>query len=106
MRGKRFQMTAVLDPSFEPYMGRKGHRRVLQMSPSDAKTLGVKVDDLVEILGKNPAPLRAWVVIKGDAKTGTFPIDEFGCRVLGIKNGHRVEIRYLWTPHIPKGMAS
>lgn len=106
MRRKRFHMTAALDPSFKPYMGRKGHRRVLQMSPSDAKTLGVKADDLVEILGKNPAPLRAWVVIKQDARSGTFPIEEFGCRVLGIKNGDRVEVRYLWTPHIPKGMAS
>ena len=105
-KAKRFHLSATLDPSFKPYIGRKGHRRVLQISPVDAKTLGVKADNLVEILGKNPAPLRAWVMIKDDAKSGTFPIEEFGCKVLGIKNGDRVEIRYLWTPHIPKGMAS
>jgi N-methylhydantoinase B len=105
MRAKRFYMTAALDPSFKPYAGRKGQRRVLQMSEADAKTLGVKTDDLVEILGKNPAPLRAWVEISSGAKSGTFPIEEFGCKVLGIKNGDRVEIRYLWTPRIPKGMA-
>ena len=105
-KAKRFHLSATLDPSFKPYIGRKGHRRVLQISPADAKTLGVKADNLVEILGKNPAPLRAWVMIKDDAKSGTFPIEEFGCKVLGIKNGDRVEIRYLWTPHIPKGMAS
>jgi N-methylhydantoinase B len=105
-KAKRFHLSATLDPSFKPYIGRKGHRRVLQITPADAKTLGVKADNLVEILGKNPAPLRAWVMIKDDAKSGTFPIEEFGCKVLGIKNGDRVEIRYLWTPHIPKGMAS
>ena len=105
-RSKRFHLTAALDSAFKPYIGRKGNRRVLQISPADAKKLGVKADDLVEILGKNPAPLRAWVVVQENATSGAFPIEEFGCKVLGITNGDRVEIRYLWTPHIPKGMAN
>jgi hypothetical protein len=67
--------------------------------------LGVENNDLVEILGNNPAPLRAWVAIDSHAMSGSFPIDAFGSKVLGIKDGDRVEIRRLWMPHIPKGMA-
>ncbi len=105
LKSKRFFSVASFNPSFQPYAGRKGHHRVLEISAADAQKLGVKNDDLVEILGKNPAPLRAWVVIKNTAKTGTFPIEEFGSKVLGIKDGDRVGIRFLWTPYIRKGLA-
>jgi N-methylhydantoinase B len=105
LRSQRFYLNAAFKADFQPYVGLKGHRRVLRLSTSDAARLAVKDDDLVELLGKNPAPLRAWVTIDRSAGSGTFPIEEFGCKVLGIKDGDRVEIRRLWMPHIPKGMA-
>jgi N-methylhydantoinase B len=105
IRLQRFWLDAEYKADFQPYVGLKGRRRVLRLSPADVDRLGVKKDDLVEMLGKNPAPLRAWVAVDPVAKQGSFPIEEFGCKVLGIKGGDRVEIRRLWMPYIPKGMA-
>jgi N-methylhydantoinase B len=92
------------DDGPEPYVGAKGKRRVLSLEPQDAKALGVSADDLVEIYGNNPAPLRAWVRIVA-GKSGEIPMDAFGRRVLGVKEGDRVLVRFVPTPVVEKGLA-
>ncbi len=88
----------------EPYVGAKGKRRVLSLDPKDAKALGVSADDLVEMYGNNPAPLRAWVRIVA-GKSGEIPMDDFGRRVLGVKEGDEVLVRFVPTPVVEKGLA-
>ncbi len=86
----------------EPYVGHKGRRRVLALDPADAKRLGVAHDDLVELYGANPAPLRAWIRI-APGTSGVIPMDLFGRRVLGASEGDSVLIRRVATPPLPKG---
>ena len=45
----------------DAYEGRRGRHRVLRLAPALARALGVAAGDLVELLGRHPAPLRAWV---------------------------------------------
>ncbi len=100
----RFRATVVADEKLDPYEGDKGRHRVIDLADVDAKTLGVKTDDMVEIFGNNPAPLRAWVRI-GKRSQGTIPLDAFGQRVLGVRDGDEVLIRFVWTPRVPKGLS-
>jgi N-methylhydantoinase B len=104
LASKRAYCSVVADDALEPYTGAKGKRRILALDPADAKVIGVKADDLVEIYGKNPAPLRAWVKIaEGDA--GRVRLDAFGRRVLGVGDGDKVFIRFVPTPTVAKGLA-
>lgn len=101
----RLRVTVTADDSLEPYVGRKGRRRVLALAPPTAQRLGVAEDDMVEMLGNNPAPLRAWVQISPDTGDGRIRLDEFGRRVLGVGEGERVELRALPTTPVPGGLA-
>ena len=94
----------VADDALYAYTGAKGKRRVLRLSPGDAQTLGASNDTLVEMLGNNPAPLRAWVRIDEGA-TGAIRLDPFARTVLAVNEGDRVTIRTLATPPLPNGMA-
>ena len=89
----------------EPYEGLKGRHRVVRLSAVDAAALGVGDDDLVELHGAHPAPLRAWVRVAGSAP-GRLPLDAFGRRVLGVRAGDRVALRRLVTPRVARGLAS
>ena len=72
----------------------------------NAERLGVADDDLVELLGAHPAPLRAWVRVgEGEADAGTLGLDAFGRRVLGVGEGDEVELRRIGQPRPPGGMA-
>ena len=62
----------------DPYVGARGRRRTVTLSPAMARRLGVADDDLVEMIGRNPAPLRAWVVIAADHAEDTVRLDAFG----------------------------
>jgi N-methylhydantoinase B len=101
--GRRF-FKVRNDDGAEPYAGAKGKRRILALDPKDAEGLGVRADDLAEMYGKNPAPLRAWVRIAA-GKSGEIPMDEFGRRVLGVKEGDEVLIRFVPTPVVKAGLA-
>ncbi|MEZ5844115.1 MAG: hydantoinase B/oxoprolinase family protein [Hyphomicrobiaceae bacterium] len=105
IRSKRFRPTVVADDRLVPYVGAKGRRRVVSLSSDDARQLGVKADDMVEMFGTNPAPLRAWVQI-GSGPRGSVRLDPFGRSVLGLAEGDKVTIRFVPTPRVPKGMAS
>lgn len=98
------EFRVVADDGGDPYEGLKGRHRVLRISPDDATALSVTNDDLVELLGRHPAPLRAWVRV-GAGPAGTIALDQFGRQVLGISPGDKVRINRLTTPTVRKGLA-
>jgi N-methylhydantoinase B len=90
----------------EPYEGRRGQHRVLRLAPALAASLGLGTGDLVQLLGRHPAPLRAWVRVDDRAPDGQVPLDALGRRILGAAPGQRVELRRLAMPPIPGGLVS
>ena len=101
----RFRLAVRADET-DPYTGVRGRRRTLRLAAVNAERLGVADDDLVELLGAHPAPLRAWVrVEEGEADAATLGLDAFGRRVLGVAEGDEVELRRIAQPHPPGGMA-
>lgn len=81
----------------DPYEGIRGKHRVLRLHPSS----GLKANQLVELLGLHPAPLRAWVKLDTAVPAGAAPLDEFGRKVLGVEAGVRVRLRTLDSPIAP-----
>ena len=51
--------------------------------------------DLVELLGRHPAPLRAWIHLAEDLPEDVVPLDEIGLAILGVEPGELVEVRRL-----------
>ncbi len=95
---------SVVADEREPYEGRRGRHRVLRLAPALAGALGLEPGTLVELLGRHPAPLRAWVRIDADAADGQIALDGLGRRILGVAAGDSVEIRRLPMPPIPGGL--
>ena len=104
-KAQRFYATVIADDELNPYVGARGRRRTIALSKIVAKNVGVQDDDMVEMLGSNPAPLRAWVRISTDADDG-IRLDKFGRAVLGVDSGDNVLIRYLHTTPVPNGLAN
>jgi N-methylhydantoinase B len=77
------------------YEGRRGRHRVLRLSPALAGALGIANGDLVEMLGRHPAPLRAWARIDAEVPEGSVPLDALGRRMLGVEPGAGVRLRRL-----------
>jgi N-methylhydantoinase B len=90
----------------DPYEGWRGRHRVLRVSPSLARDLELATGTLVELLGRHPAPLRAWVRIDPTVPDGRIPLDALGRRILGIGADDSIELRRLAMPPIPGGLAS
>lgn len=87
----------VLADETDPYAGIRGRHRVLRVHPSS----GLREGQLVELLGRHPAPLRAWVRVDASVLPGTAPLDEFGRKVLGLESGANVGVRALKTVLAP-----
>ncbi|MBS0240787.1 MAG: hydantoinase B/oxoprolinase family protein [Proteobacteria bacterium] len=104
LTGRRVVLAVVADDKLNPYAGLKGKHRIAELSATDAERLGATDDDLIEMFGKNPAPLRAWVKI-AKADGGRIRLDAFGRKVLGVADGDRLIVRRLSTPKIPMGLA-
>ncbi|HEY3190518.1 MAG TPA: hydantoinase B/oxoprolinase family protein, partial [Solirubrobacteraceae bacterium] len=77
----------------DPYEGQRGRHRVLRLSPALGCALGVATADLIELLGRHPAPLRAWVRLDQAASDDRLPLDALGRRILGVVPGDAVQIR-------------
>ena len=77
---------------------------MVRLAARDAAAVGAQEGDLVELLGANPAPLRAWVQIR-DTAEGEVRLDAFARRVLRCAGGDAVQLRLLAMPPLPKGMA-
>jgi len=85
----------------DAYEGDRGKHRVLRVSPALAETLGVATDDLVELRGRHPAPLRAWVRVDSTALEGHVALDTLGRRILGVAPDDSVIVHRVATPPIP-----
>jgi len=83
-----------------------GRHRVLRMAPAMAAALSLATADLVELRGRHPAPLRAWVRVEPDAHEGQIALDALGRRILGVSPGDGVEVKHLPMPPIPGGLVS
>jgi N-methylhydantoinase B len=104
LRARRFSVRVIADDTIDSYVGAKGKRRTLRLTAGDAAALGVEKDSLIEILGHNPAPLRAWVRIEtGPARA--VRLDAFARTVLAVADGGQVMLRALPGPPLPNGMA-
>jgi N-methylhydantoinase B len=90
----------------DAYEGVRGKHRVLRLAPAVAARLGVGPGDLVELLGRHPAPLRAWVKLDAGQRDSQALLDSLARRILGVSAGDTVELRRLATPAIPGGLAS
>jgi N-methylhydantoinase B len=75
--------------------GAVSRRRICPLSPSDARSLGLRAGDIVELVGRRGAPLRAWVVTDPKGQAGRLPLDPLGCQVLGVSPGEALEVRRL-----------
>lgn len=101
---KRSRLSIRANDILDPYVGAKGRRRVVTLDPADARALGLGTDDLVEMLGRHPAPLRAWVRV-GAGEAGAIQMDAFGRSVLGVEDGGSVQIRAVPIPQLVNGWA-
>jgi N-methylhydantoinase B len=90
----------------DPYEGGRGRHRVLRLAPDLARDLGLAEGGLVEMRGRHPAPLRAWVRVDAQAPGGRVALDALGRRILGAAAGDTVEIRRLAMPPLPGGLVS
>jgi len=100
---RRFPVTA---DERDPYEGRLGRHRVLRVAPAMAADLGLAAGDLIELRGRHPAPLRAWLRVEADAHEGQVALDALGRRILGVSPGDSVEVKHLPMPPIPGGLVS
>ncbi len=85
----------------DPYEGERGKHRLLRLEPGLARELGVSA---CELLGRHPAPLRAWVKLDPEVGDAVIGLDSLGRRILGIESGDTVELRRLPMPPIPGGL--
>jgi hypothetical protein len=97
----RFEVVADERPAYE---GRRGRQRVLRLAPTLGRVLGLAAGDLVELLGRHPAPPRAWVRLDDAVTEGQVPLDALGRRMLGVAADDGVQIRRLAMPPIPGGL--
>lgn len=104
LRRQNAELTVIADDVIETYAGAKGRRRILYLHEQDAERLGLRTDDLLELIGRNPAPLRAWARL-GLTAPGEVRLDEFARRVLGVRASELVRIRPLDTPPVDGGLA-
>jgi N-methylhydantoinase B len=95
--GSRVMSLEVLGNESDPYEGIRGRHRMLRLHPSS----GLEANRLVELLGRHPAPLRAWVKLDAAVRAGAAPLDEFARKVLGVEAGERVRLRELESPVKP-----
>ena len=93
---ERLRLAVVADEA-SPYEGIKGRHRTIRLHPDDASALGLAPDDLVELLGTHPTPLRAWTKPAADLPPGSVPLDAFGRRALGVEAGDFIRLRKLPT---------
>jgi N-methylhydantoinase B len=90
------KLTVNADES-SPYEGIRGRARRLRLRPDLASRFALENGDLVELVGRHAAPLRAWVKVDDQAPKEAIPLDAFGRRVLGVDGGDSVGLRKLTT---------
>lgn len=75
--------------------GRVSRRRVCPLNGRDARRVGLKRGDIVELVSRHRPPLRAWVELDRRVAPGTVPVDPPARRILGVEAGAWLHIRRL-----------
>ena len=73
-------------------------KRVIRLNPADATALVLSTNDCIELLGKNSAPLRGWLICDEAIPVGSVMLDAKGRRCLGTEADSLVEVRRLTVP--------
>ncbi len=102
----QIERLGIVHSDADPYRGRDGKHRVVGLNPKTAGRLALSGGELVELVGKFPAPLRAWVEICEQAQEETLPLDTRGQRILGVQPGDAVEFRCLRRAAVMPAVAS
>lgn len=76
-------------------VGDLGRHRILQLHPETATQMNLFEDDLAEILGSVPAPLRGWIQTNSNIPIGFVTLDEWGKQQLRTEDGSTIELRLL-----------
>ena len=97
VRRKSLAGLSVSKEKGSPYSGIRGRQRRQRLAPVTARKLDLEDGDLVELIGAQAAPLRAWVRHDKGTPPGIAPLDAFARQVLGIADGDKVFIRKLPT---------
>jgi N-methylhydantoinase B len=90
--GQRVWLEVIHSEDY-PYEGIRGVHRISRLSCETAEVLQAEDNDLLELLGKSPAPLRAWLTLDPDIQAGIVPLDKLGQSILGVKPGEKVIVR-------------
>ena len=97
VRRKSLAGLSVSKDEASPYSGIRGRQRRQRLEPATARRFDLEDGDLVELIGTQAAPLRAWVRHDKGTPPGIAPLDAFARQVLGIADGNKVFIRKLPT---------
>jgi N-methylhydantoinase B len=100
----RVYVRILADDTLDPYIGLKGRHRILELAAVDADRLNANADSLIEMFGRNPAPLRAWVRI-GVIAAGQVRMDTLGRSVLGVNSDDLIYLRLVNTTKVSRGLA-
>jgi hypothetical protein len=89
IRSKRLYLTIEPGPEEEYVRG----KRITYLNPETTESLGLKENDLVEIIGYNGVPLRAWVGLKADFANETLSLGKIGQQIIGVSLVDKVWVR-------------
>ena len=78
----------------------RGRKRVACLHPDDAAAINVTHDQMMELVGSNGAPIRAWVRIESTARVGHLELDARGYEILRAAPDQEIQIRPLFRPQL------
>ena len=78
----------------------RGRKRVACLHPDDAAAINVTHDQMMELVGSNGAPIRAWVRIESTARAGHLELDARGYEILRVAPDQEIQIRPLFRPQL------
>ena len=92
------QVTATDESDYEA--AGRGVKRVARLHPDDAARIGVRDDDMLELLTERGAPLRAWARPMAAATPGAIALDARGRQILKVNEGESVIARPLYRASV------
>ena len=92
---RRFATLGTL-PETRAFAGQRGRHRRAELSSAIIDRWGLVPGGLIELHGRHPAPLRAWIYV-GDIPDETVAIGASGLAILGLAEGERTLLRRLPT---------
>jgi len=76
-----------------PYAGVRGEHRICRLSPKTAEVLQAEDNDLLELIGKNICPLRAWLTVDPAMHPQIVPLDKIGQSILGVEPKDKIMVQ-------------